>query len=152
MGYFKKIKMRTFILLLALCAIANSTSLRQIMSSFQVNTHYKSPFPKSYYHMPGRCTGSNETSVPIHFVSEGGYSACMPTPVGSDNLCPGDTPLGNTAVPAPIFNYKDPKTKEISVRCGLVCTGRAIGICALGAECVIATGTAVGYCVYKDLP
>merc|ERR1712183_288176 len=154
MGNIKKIKMRTFILLLALCAIASATPLRQIMTNFSKATHYKQPAPSGEpeskdYH---ECTGYNEGTLAQNI--DGLYPeywACMPEPIGDDGICPGDYPMGNTTVPAPVYKGKNDKKKE-AIYCALVCQGRAIGICAPGAECVTPAGMAVGICAYPKIP
>ena len=136
--------MRTFILLLALCAIASTLPLRQIMSDLQDEPHYSDPFKRKDSAgkdiEPG-CTGDDIVSI-----YGDAYAACMPKPYDDKDptKCYGDTPPGNTAVPAPIYNDGG------TIRCGLVCSGRTIGNCAPEATCREAEGTGVGFCFYKN--
>ena len=116
--------------------------LRQNINKFQANFHYENPFWAS--HKP-YCTGTREE--PQTYEGLDGFWACMPETFGKEQKCYADYPAGNTATPMPIFVDEN----EV-IRCALVCSGAATGICGPKAECMILPGLAqaqVGVCLYK---
>merc|ERR1712087_69063 len=144
MGILKN-KMRIFILLLALCAIANTTPLRQIMTNFQVPQHYQKPQFRSPDRAICYSAGSKETDVLVWLFADHQYGACMSVPYDDQkSKCVTGAPPGNTAIPAAIYN------KDCQILCGLVCSGRALGMCAPGSECMVPAGQTVGYCFYHN--
>ena len=130
--------MKAIVAILALLAIANAFE----QTRFQANFHYEDPFWASHKQY---CTGTREEALSYDGLDD--YYACMPLTFGRENKCYQDYPAGTTATPMPI--YVDDNQK---VRCALVCSGAATGICGPRAECMILPGLAqaqVGVCLYK---
>merc|ERR1712087_81349 len=136
------ISMKVLIALFALMAVAMSAELNAL--NFRVlaaKTHYKNPWatnPSS-----PSCHGSREDVVTFDGLDD--LAACMPTPIGADDKCFADYPVGNTA--PPVANFVD---HEGNTRCGLVCDGGpTVGSCEPHAECTTPPGTQIGLCMYR---
>ena len=144
--------MKSFIVILALLAIAicaevgtvQLTPQNRRVLTFQATFHYEDP---SWSNNVASCTGSRTEARTWEGLD--GYFACMPEAFGEQNKCYQDGPVGTTATPMPLFVEDDQKT----IRCAMVCSGQATGICGPRSECVILPGIAqaqVGVCLNKE--